>query len=108
MLGEAAVVSQAAPELGAGSAEDSTMLRKHLILASLTAIALASSAGLYAAGGKNAYNNPSGDPSSDTFETPFANYDGDGRMMVFCAEDELLVVVPAEGGALEVTCQTVE
>lgn len=84
------------------------MLRKPLTLASIAVIALAFSAGLYAAGGKNAYNNPSGDPSSDTFETPFANYDGDGRMMIFCAEDELLVVIPAEGGALEVTCQTVE
>jgi hypothetical protein len=29
-------------------------------------------------------------------------------MMIFCAEDELLDVVPAESGALEVTCQVVE
>lgn len=83
------------------------MLRKQLILASIAAIGIASSAGLYASGDKNANNNPNGTPDSDTFDTPFANYDGDGRMMVFCAEDELLVVIPASGGALEVTCQIV-
>jgi hypothetical protein len=84
------------------------MLRKSLILASIAALALVYGMPLQAGGDKNAHNNPNGEPSTDTFNPPYANYDNDGRMMVFCAEDELLVVVPAEGGALEVTCQPAE
>ena len=81
------------------------MLNKTLFLVSLAAVTLAFATPLTAGGDKNAYNNPNGEPSSSTFSPPYANYDSDGRMMVFCAEDELLVVVPAEGGALEVICQ---
>ena len=56
-----------------------------------------------AAGGQNAYNNPTGDPPSDTYQTPYANT-GDGRMEIFCAEGEKLVVTPADDGAVEATC----
>ncbi len=74
----------------------------------LTAIiSLAASGALLGAGGKNAYNNPSGSPSEDTFETPYVNPDG-GRMMVFCAEDEKLVVTPVDTGTVEVTCVPAE
>ncbi len=66
-------------------------------------ISLAASGPLLAEGGKNAHNNPNGSPSEDTFETPYTNPDG-GRMMVFCAEDEKLVVTPLDSGAVEVTC----
>jgi len=84
------------------------MSYKTLILVSMAAFALIFSATLIAGGDQNGYNNPKGDPAEDTYLEPFANYDDSGRMMIFCAEDELLVVVPAEGGALEVTCQPVE
>ncbi len=46
---------------------------------------------LIAGGGQNGYNNPKGDIPDDTHNEPFANFDGGGRMMIFCAEDELLV-----------------
>jgi hypothetical protein len=81
------------------------MLQKTLLLASIAAVTFAFAAPLTAGGDQNAHNNPNGEPSSSTFNPPYTNYDSDGRMMVFCAEDELLVVVPAEGGALEVICQ---
>lgn len=84
------------------------MLHRTLLLASLAAVTLAFAAPLNAGGDKNAHNNPNGEPSTGTFNPPYANYDGEGRMMVFCAENELLVVVPAEGGALEVICQPVD
>ncbi len=84
------------------------MSYKTLILVSIAAFSLIFSATLIAGGDQNGYNNPKGDPAEDTYLEPFANYDDGGRMMIFCAEDELLVVVPTEGGALEVTCQPVE
>ena len=84
------------------------MSYKNLLLASIMAIAVGFSPTLIAGGDQNGYNNPKGDIPEDTYNEPFANYDGGGRMMVFCAEEELLVVVPTEGGALEVTCQVVE
>ena len=56
-----------------------------------------------AGGGQNAYNNPTGDPAEDTYQTPYANTGG-GRIEVFCAEDEKLVVTPVDGSAVEVTC----
>jgi hypothetical protein len=84
------------------------MSYKNLLLAAIAVIAVGFSPTLLAGGDQNGYNNPKGDIPDDTYNEPFANYDNDGRMMIFCAEDELLVVVPAEGGALEVTCQVVE
>ena len=57
----------------------------------------------FAGGGKNAYNNPSGTPDGDTFETPYANTGG-GRMLVFCAEDETLITLAMADGTLELTC----
>jgi hypothetical protein len=74
----------------------------HLSAATLIAAALLSS-GAWAAGGQNAHNNPTGDPPADTYQTPYANPDG-GRMMIFCAEGETLVLTPAEGGSVEATC----
>ncbi len=66
-------------------------------------IGLVRSAGALAGGDQNAYNNPTGDPPDDTYQTPYANT-GDGRIMVFCAEGEVLVITPAEGGAVEASC----
>ncbi len=68
-----------------------------------TVIVLASAPQAFAGGGKNAYNNPSGSPDDDTFETPYANT-GDGRMLVFCAEDETLITLAMADGTLELTC----
>ena len=53
-----------------------------------------------AGGDKNGYNKPAGE---ETYLTPYANEDG-GRLSVFCAQDEKLVVTPVDGGAVEVTC----
>lgn len=83
------------------------MSYKNLLLTAIAAVAVGFSSMLLAGGGQNGYNNPKGDIPDDTYNEPFANYDNEGRMMIFCAEDELLVVVPTEGGALEVTCQVV-
>jgi hypothetical protein len=72
-------------------------------LAILVLMSLVCVSATLAAGGKNAYNNPTGDPAEDTYQTPFVNV-GDGRIMVFCAEDESLVVTPAKGGVVEAAC----
>jgi hypothetical protein len=60
-----------------------------------------------AAGGQNAYNNPTGEPAEDTYQTPYANAGG-GRMLVFCADNETLVMTPAADGAMELTCVAAE
>ena len=78
-----------------------TGIKQLTVLAAI--ICLAASAPLLGEGGKNAHNNPIGSPSDDNFEAPYANR-GDGRMMVFCAEDEKLLVTPVDGGVIEVTC----
>ena len=80
------------------------MLRKSLVLSSIAVLGFAFTTAVPAEGDKNSHNNPSGTPSSGSFEAPFTNYDGDGRMIIFCAEDELLVAIPEEGGVLTVTC----
>jgi hypothetical protein len=85
--------------------QESVVRNHRSSVAALTSlIVLFSAPAALASGDKNTYNNPK-DP---IYEEPFANYDDEGRMMIFCAEDALLVVVPAQGGALEVTCQVVE
>ena len=66
-------------------------------------IGLCTGAQALAAGGQNAYNNPTGDPADDTYQMPYANMGG-GRIEVFCAEDEELVITPVDGSAVEVTC----
>ena len=68
-----------------------------------TVIVLVGAPPAFAGGGKNAYNNPSGSPDEDTFETPYANTGG-GRMLVFCAEGETLVTLTMADGTLELTC----
>jgi hypothetical protein len=80
------------------------MKRHTAVVAALaTAIALLASPQVLAAGGKNAYNNPTGDPPADTYQTPYANA-GEGRMLIFCAEDETLVTMTLADGSVEVTC----
>lgn len=80
------------------------MSKKYCLLSSIAGVALALTTVVSANGDKNAYNNPNGDPTTASFNVPFANYEQEGRMMIFCAAEELLVVVPKEEGALEVTC----
>jgi hypothetical protein len=58
----------------------------------------------FAGGDQNAYNNPTGDPPTDTYQEPFANYDNEGRLIVSCATNERLTMVQ-EDGAVELTCQ---
>ena len=80
------------------------MKRRNAVVAVLaTAIALLAAPQVLAAGGKNAYKNPTGDPPADTYQTPYANA-GDGRMLIFCAEDETLVTMILADGSVEVTC----
>jgi hypothetical protein len=66
------------------------------ILTLITVVAFGFSSTLFAGGGKNAYSNPTGDPAEDTYQTPFANTDS-GRMLVYCADEEDLVVTPVDG-----------
>jgi hypothetical protein len=61
----------------------------------------------FAEGGKKAYSNPGGEPAEDTYQTPYAS-EGDGRVLVYCAEDEVLVITPVDTGAAEAVCQTAE
>ncbi len=68
-----------------------------------TSLVLVGAPPTFAEGGKNAYNNPSGSPDEDAFETPYANTGG-GRMLVFCAEGETLVTLAMADGTLELTC----
>lgn len=73
------------------------------LVALVAVIGIATSSLSLAGGDKNAHNNPKGDPPGDTYLEPYAN-PGDGRMMVFCAEDEKLVVTPVDIGAVDATC----
>jgi hypothetical protein len=57
-----------------------------LVVVLATAIASLTVPQVLAAGGETAYNNSTGDPPADTYQTPYANA-GDGRMLIFCAED---------------------
>lgn len=59
------------------------------------------------AGGKNAYNNPSGSPSDDDFEMPYLNV-GEGRVLVQCAEDEEMLITPLSEGGVEIVCAPAE
>lgn len=79
------------------------MNAKMTVLSLTALLSLAMSLPAAAEGGKNAYNNPNGDPDDDTFEAPYVNA-GDGRVMVFCAEGETLVLTPVSTGAAEATC----
>ncbi len=72
-------------------------------LTALCALSVVFAMPAFAGGDKNAYNNPNGEPSSGDFEAPYVNQ-GDGRVMVFCAEDEKLVVTPIDSGAVEAVC----
>jgi hypothetical protein len=74
-----------------------------LIAAVSSAVAIAAGTAL-ASGGQNAYGNPTGEPAEDTYQNPFSNSGEDGRMQIWCAEDETLVITPAEGGVMEATC----
>jgi hypothetical protein len=80
------------------------MMKRLMAVTALAAIiGLTAGAQALAAGGQNAWNNPTGDPPSDTYQTPYANA-GEGRMLVFCAEDETLVMTPTADGSVEITC----
>ncbi|MCC7276822.1 MAG: hypothetical protein IT487_00705 [Chromatiaceae bacterium] len=74
-----------------------------LVAVLATVIVLVATPQTFAGGGKNAYNNPSGSPDEDTFETPYANTGG-GRMLIFCAEGETLITLSMADGTLELTC----
>jgi len=78
-----------------------TMSFAKMILTSLLLSVALSAA--YAGGGKNGYNNPTGDPADDTYRSPYVGME-DQRTMIFCAEDEMLVVTPVDDGSAEATC----
>jgi hypothetical protein len=62
---------------------------------------------VFAGGDQNAYNNPTGDPPADTYQTPYANI-GEGRMLVSCAEAETLLTTNLPDGSVEHTCVPAE
>ncbi|NCA89075.1 MAG: hypothetical protein EOM92_09190 [Gammaproteobacteria bacterium] len=62
---------------------------------------------LAASGGKNAYNNPNGSPADGDFDAPYVNA-GDGRMLVFCDEQETLIMKPLGDGSIEMVCVPVD
>ncbi len=78
-----------------------------LLNAAIAAACLFVAMPVLAGGDQNAHNNPTGDPAEDTYQTPYSNA-GDGRIMVFCAEDEKLVVTPVDTGAVDISCIPVE
>ena len=73
------------------------------ILTLIKVVAFGFSRVLLAGGDKNAYSNPTEDPAEDASRTPFANAEG-GRMLVYCADEEDLVVTPVDRNAVEVPC----
>jgi hypothetical protein len=83
------------------------MVTRLLIATLVSSALLAVGSGAFAAGGQNANGNPTGDPAEDTYQNPFSNQ-GDGRMLIYCADDETLLILPAEGGAVEATCVPTE
>ena len=70
--------------------------------------ALIGSSALFASGGQKAYSNPTGDPAEDTYLEPYTNGGVGGRMLVYCADDEKLVVTPVDGAGVEVTCEAAQ
>jgi hypothetical protein len=73
----------------------------------LGAAAALCSTSLLAGGDKVAANNPVGDPPDDTYQEPYANQ-GDGRMLVYCEDGEVLVINPVDPGAAELVCEPAE
>jgi hypothetical protein len=69
----------------------------------IAVIGLLASPNAIGAGGKNAYNNPTGSPAEDTFQMPYMNI-GDGRVLVQCAEDEEMLLTPTNDGGVEIVC----
>jgi hypothetical protein len=84
------------------------MLWKALILGCSAALALVSTATLFAGGDQNANNNPKDDPPSDTYREPNVDHTRRTVVCVERAEEEDLWMAPEEEGFMEVTCQTVE
>lgn len=83
------------------------MVTRSVAMLLVSAVLIALSTALYAAGGQNADNNSGGDPPDDTYQTPFSN-SGGGRMLIYCAEGETLIMAPAEDGAVEAACVPTE
>jgi len=75
--------------------------KQAMVLAALVGIGAGMQA--LASGGTYAHNKPGGEPGDQTCLTPYAKEEG-GRLALFCAQDEKLVVTPVDGGAVEVTC----
>lgn len=74
-----------------------------MMKAALVVLGLALPLSLAASGGKNAYNNPNGSPADGDFSAPYVNA-GDGRMLIFCDEQETLIMKPLADGSIEVVC----
>ena len=66
-------------------------------------IAISAGTQVLAVGDKNAYKNPTGEPDDGEVLPPYSNK-GDGRTLVFCGENETLVVTPVDEGAVELQC----
>ena len=80
-----------------------TQVRIRVTLGVLTVLGLALLLLLGASGGKNAYNNPNGSPADGDFDAPYVNA-GDGRMLIFCDEQETLIMKPLADGSVEAVC----
>jgi hypothetical protein len=81
---------------------------RHLMAVTAIAAILGLTAGAQAlaAGGKNAYNNPIGEPPSDTYQKPYKSYEVEdgGRMLVGCADDEIEVSTTTVDGSVAIIC----
>jgi len=80
-----------------------TQVRIRVTLGVLTVLGLALPLTLGASGGKNAYNNPNGSSADGDFDAPYVNA-GDGRMLIFCDEQETLIMKPLADGSVEAVC----
>ena len=61
----------------------------------------------YGSGDKNMNNNPGGDSPEALYQSPSVGVENE-RTMIFCGEDELLVVTPINGAAAEAFCMPAE
>jgi len=77
-----------------------TSFARHILIAAL----LLTVAGSVAAeGDKKGHGNPIGDPADDTYQDPYMAKQ-DERTLIFCAEDEMLVMESIDQASAEVAC----
>ena len=79
----------------------SSFARRFLLAALL--VTLAGSGTALAVGDKHANGNPTGEPGDDTQQNPYMAKQ-DSRTLIFCAEDEMLVMESIDAATAEAVC----